>query len=146
MWLLHLGSRTVFTYFCTLRLATSPTMFPSTKSISYSRMWKASRSSTVGISFTRTAWNWLALSPSILLMKKLNNFDVSSSSRWVPCKWRTSAQNRHKSSLYGCLLCSSDVRQLIVPFVNRGLGRSAFLHTIGTTLRRAANTVKFINL
>ena len=119
MWLLYLSIRTVFSYFCALRFASSPTMFPSTISISYRRMLRVSRSSTVVISFLCIPWIWLGLSPSILSMNKLNNFGVSSSSRWVPCKWRASAQKRHKLPLYGCLVFSSYVRQLILPFLNR---------------------------
>ena len=146
MWLLYLSSRTVFSYLCTLRLASSLTMFPSTISISYRRMLRVSRSSTVGISFMWTPRNWLGLSPSILLMNKLNNCEVSSSSRWVPCKWRASARKRQKLSLYACLVFSSYVRQLIVRCLNRGLGKNALLHPIGTSLSKAANTVKFVNL
>ena len=146
MWLLYLSSRTVFSYFCTLRLASSPTVFPSTISISYRRMLRVSRSSTKGILFMWTPWNWSALNPSILLMNKLNNFEVSSSSRWVPCKWRASARKRLKLSLYGCLVLSSNVRHLIEPLLKRGSGKTAFLHPIGTSLSKAANTVKFVSL
>ena len=42
-------------------------------------------------------------------------------------------------------LAPSDVRQLIVPFLKRGLGKTASLHSIGTSSRRAANTVKFVH-
>ena len=45
-----------------------------------------------------------------------------------------------------CLVFSSNVRQAIVPFLNRGSGKTAFLHPIGTSLSKAANTVKFVNL
>ena len=127
MWLLYLSSRTVFSYFCTLRLASYPTMFQSTKSLSYSRMLRVSRSLAIGKSFMWTHWKWLGLSPSILLMNKLENFEVSFSSRWVPCKWRASARKSHKLSLYGCLVFSSYVRQLIVPFLSRSSGKTAFL-------------------
>ena len=140
MWLLYLSSRTVLSYFCTLRRAGSPTMFPSTISISYSTMLKISWSSTVGISFIRTIWNWLGLSPSILLMNNLNNFEISPSSRWVPCKWRASPRKRHKLSLYRCLVFSSFVRQLIVWFLSRGSEKTAFLHPIKIFLTGAAIT------
>ena len=93
-----------------------------------------------------TPWNWLGLSPSILVMNKMNNFEVFSSSRWFPCMWRARARRRHKLLLYGCLVFSSYVRLLIVPFLNRGLGKTGFLHPIGTSLKKAANTVKFVNL
>ena len=146
MWLLYLRSCTVFLYFCTLRLASSPTMFPSTISISYSTMLRVRRSSTVGISFIWTPWNWLGLSPSILVMNKLNNCEVSSSSRWVPCKWKASARKRHKLSLYGCLVFSSNVSQLIVWFLSRSSGKTAFLHPIGTFFRGTAKTIKFFKL
>ena len=146
MWLLYLSSRTVLSYFCTLRLSSSPTMFPSTKSKSYRRMLRVSRSSTVGISFMWTAWNWLELNPSIKLMNKLNVFEVCSSSLWVPCKWREGARKRHKLSLYGCLVFSSYVRQLIVPFLNKGSCKTAFLHPIGMSLSKAAKTTEFVNL
>ena len=146
MWLLYLSSRTVFWYFCALCFASSPIIFPSTKSISYSTMLRVSRSSTVGISFMWTPWIWLGFSPSVLLMNKLNIFEVFSSSRWFPCMWRARARKRHRLLLYGCLVFSSKVRQLIVPFLNRGSGKTVSLHPIGTSLRRAANTVKFVNL
>ena len=64
----------------------------------------------------------------------------------MPCKWRASARKRHKLSLYGCLVLSSNVRQLTVPFLNRSLGKTALLHPIGTSFSKAANTVKFVNL
>ena len=146
MWILYLISRAVFSYFCTLRLASSPTMFPSTISISYRRMLRVSRSSTIGISFMWTPWKWSALNRSILLMNKLNNFEVFSSSYWCPCMWRASARKRHKLSLYGCLMFCSNVRQLIVWFLSRGSDKTAFLHPIGTSLSKAANTVKFVIL
>ena len=107
---------------------------------------RVSRSSTIGISFMWTPWIWLVLSPSILLMNKLNPFVVSSSSRWVPCKWRASAEKRHKLLLYDCLVFSSYLRQLIVWFLSRGSGKTAFLHPIRTCLSKAANTVKFVYL
>ena len=146
MWLLYLSSCTVFSHFCTICLASSPTIFPSIISISYRRMLRVSRSSTVGISLMWTSWNWLGLTPAIILMIKLNNFEVSPSSRSVPCKWRTRARKRHKLLLYGCLVFSSYVRQLILPFFNRGSVKTAFLDPIGTSLRRTANTVKFVSL
>ena len=136
----------MFSYFGTLCLASSPIMFPSTLLISYSRMFRVSRSSAIGVSFIWTRWNWSVLNPSILLMNKLNNFEVSSSSRWFPCKWRARARQRHKLSLYGFLACSSNVRQLIVPFFTRGSGKIAFLHPIGTSLSNAAHAGKFVNL
>ena len=146
LWLLYLSNRAVLSYFCTSRLANSPLMFPSTKSISYRRMLRVSRSSTIGISFMWTLWIWLVLSPPILLMNNLNHSVVSSSSRWVPCKWRASAQKRHKLLLYDCLVFSSYLGQLIVWFLSRGSGKTAFLHPIRTSLSKAANTVKFVNL
>ena len=146
MWLLYLSSRTVFSYFCTLRLASSPTMFPSTISISYRIMLKVSKSSTIRQSFMWTPWNWSALNLSILLMNKLNNFEVSSPSRWVPCKWGASARKRRKLSLYGFLVLFSNVRQLIVWFLSRGLCKTAFFQPIGTSSSKAANAVKFVNL
>ena len=146
MLLLFLSSRTVFSFFCTLPLASSPTMLPSTKSTSYRRLLRDSRSSWVRITFFWTPWNWLGHSPTNLLMKTLCNFDVSSSSRWVPCKWRTSARKRHKLSLYGCLVLSSYVKQLIVPFPSRSSDKTASLHPIGTSLRKRANTINFVNL
>ena len=146
MWLLYLSSRTVFSYFCALRLASSPAIFPSTKSTSCSRMLRVSRSSTVGISFMLTPWNCLGLSATFLLMKKNKNFEVSSSSRRVPCKWRGNARKRHKLLLFGCLVFSSNFRQLIVPYFNRGSGKTASLYPISTSLSKAAETVKFVNL
>ena len=146
MWLLFLSSRTVFSYFCTLRLASSPTTFPSTISISHKIMLRVSRSSTVGILFMWTPWNRSGLSPSFLLMNKSNSSEVSSSSRWVPCKWRARAQKRHRLPLYGCFVSSSNVWQLIVPILNGGSGKIAFLHPRGTSLSKAPNTVKFVNL
>ena len=146
MWLLYLSSRTLFSYFFTVRLVSSPTMFSSTISISYNRMLRVSRSSTVGISFKWTPWNWLVFSPSILLMNKLNNFEVYSCSLSFPCMWWARARKRQRLSLYGCLVFSSNVRRLIVWFLSRDSGKTASLHPIGTSLRRAANTVKLVNL
>ena len=79
-------------------------------------------------------------------MHKLHIFEVSSSSRWFPCKWRTRARKRHRLSLYGCLVFSSNVRHLIVQFFKSGSGKIASFYLIGTPLRRAVNTVKFVNL
>ena len=62
----------------------------------------------------------------------------------MSCKWRGSARKRLQLSLYGCLVFSSYVRQLIVPFLNRGSGKTPFLLPIGTSLRRAADTVNFV--
>ena len=121
-------------------------MLPSTVFISYRRKLRVSRSSAVGISFIWTPWNWSALNPSVLLMNKLNIFEVFSSSRWFLCKWRARARTKHRLSLYGCLVFSSNVRQLIVQFFKSGLGKTAFFHPIGTSLSKAANTVKFVNL
>ena len=146
MWLLYLSSCTVFLYFCTLRLSSSPIILPSTLSISYSTMLRISRSSTAGISFIWTPWNWLRLSPSILLMNKLNKFEVSSSSRWFPCKWRARARKRHRLSFYGCFVFSSNVRQLIVWFLSICLGKTESLHPIGTSLSKVTKTVKYVNL
>ena len=109
-------------------------------------MFRCRRSSTTGISFIWTPWNWGGVSPSIFLMNKLKVFDVSSSSFWFPSKWRARARKRHKLSVYGCLVFSPKVRQLTVCFSNRGYCRTASLHPIGTSLRKAANTVKFVNL
>ena len=92
-----------------------------------------------------TPLNWLGLSQPVLLMNKLNNFEVFSSSRSFPCHWRARTRKRHRLLLYGCLLFSLNVRQLIVPFLNGSLGKTAFLHPKGTSLRRAAKTVKFVN-
>ena len=146
MRLLYLSSCIVFSYFCTLRLASSQIMLPSTISISYSRMLRVSRSSTKRISFIWTPWNSSALNPSILLMNKLNNFEVFSSSRWFPCRWRAKPRKRHRSSLYGCLVFSSNVRQLIVWLLSRGSGKTGSLHPIGTSLSKAADRIKFVNL
>ena len=146
MWLLYLSSCAVFSYFCTLRLTCSPIMIPSTKSISYSTLFRGGRSYTKRISFIWTPWTWSALNSSSLLMNKLNITEVSSSNRWVSCKWRASERKRHKLLLDSCLVFSSYVRQLIVWFFSRGSNKTAFLHPIGTCLRRAANTVKFVNL
>ena len=146
MWLLYLSSRTVISYFCTLCLASSPIRLPSTISISYSRMLRVNRSSTKRISFIWTPWNWSALNPSILLMNQFYIFEVSFSKRWFLCRWRARARKRHRLSLYGCLVFYSTVRQLIVWFLSRGLEKTASLHPIGTSLSKAANTVKFVNL
>ena len=78
------------------------------------------------------------------MTKKLNNFEVFSSSRWFPCKWRTRAQKRHRLSLYGYLVFFSYVRQLIVWFLSRGSCKTSFLHPIGTSFSKAANTVQFV--
>ena len=55
-------------------------------------------------------------------------------------------KKRRRLSLYGCLLFSSYVRQLIVQFFIRGLGKTASLQPIGTSLCKAANAVKFVSL
>ena len=146
MWLLYLSSRAVFSYFCTLCLASSPTMFASTKSISYSRMLRISRSSTVWLLFIWTPWDGLGLSPSTLLMMKFNILEVSSSSCRVPCKLRASTRKRHKLSVYRCLVSSSFARQLFVSILNRGSGKTASLQPTGTSLSNAAKTVKFVIL
>ena len=146
MWLLHLSSCTVLSYFCTLRLASSPTRLLSTISISYSRKLRVSRYSIVGKLFMWTPCKWLGLSLSILLMNKLNNFEVFSSSQWFPCKGRAGARRRHRLSFYGCLVFSSNVRQLIVWFLGRGSGKTAFLHPIFTSLSKKAETIRFVNL
>ena len=146
MWLLCLNSRTVFLYLCRLRLASSPTMFLFTISISYRTMLRVSRSSTVGISFMWTPLNWSGLNPSNFLMNKLNTFEVSSCSRWFLCMRRARARKRHSLTLYGCPIFSSNVRQLIFWFLSRGSGKIAFLHPVGTFLSKEASTVRFVNL
>ena len=146
MWLLDLSSRTVFSYFCKLLLASSPIMLPSTISIPYSRMLRISRPSARGISFMWTPWNRSVLNPSVLFMNKMTKFEVSSSSRWFPCKWRARAQKRHRLLLYGCLMFSSNVRQFVVQFIKSGSGKTASLHFIGMFLSEAANSVEFVKL
>ena len=89
-----------------------------------------------------TSSNWLGHSQSFLLMKKLNIFEVSSSSPWFPCKWRARARRRQRLLLYGRLLFSSISRQLMVPFLKTGSGKTASLHRIGTSSIEAAFSVK----
>ena len=146
MWLLYLSSRTIFSSFFTLRLASSPKMLLCTISISYSRRLKVSRSSTKGIWFLWTRWNWSVLSPCFLLMNKLKILDVFSDSWWFLCKWRATARIRHRLLIYGCLVFSSNVKLLIVWHLGRGSCNTASLHPIGTTLSKSANTVKIVNL
>ena len=88
MCFLYLSSRTVFSNFCTLRLASSLILFQSAIPISYRTMLRVSRSSTKGILFIWTPWNWSALNPSILLMNIMNRLEVSSPSCWFLFKWR----------------------------------------------------------
>ena len=144
--MLYLNSPRVLLYFCILRQASSLIMLPSTISISYSTILRVSRSSTKTISFKWTPWNWSPLNSSTLLMNNLKNLEISSSSRWFPCMRRTGAQERHMFLLYGCLMFSSNVKQLIVWLLSRGLVKTAFLHPIGTSLSKAGNTVKFVKL
>ena len=59
---------------------------------------------------------------------------------------RVEMKSGHKLSLYGCLVLSSNVRELAVSFFSRGLGKTAFLQPIGMSLSEAANTVKFVSL
>ena len=66
----------VLSYFRTRHLASSPMIFSSTISISCSTKMTVRRYSTNGFSFMWTPWNWLAPSPSILLMNKLNVCEV----------------------------------------------------------------------
>ena len=146
MWLLSLSSRTVFSCFCTLRLASSPRMFPSLISISYSRMLRVSRSSTIEICFMWIPRNWSALNPSIHWWVSWLGLKFLLPVVECHSKGRLSARKRHKLSLNGCLVFSSYVRQLIVWFLSRRSGKTAFLHPIGTSLSTAANTVKFVNL
>ena len=53
---------------------------------------------------------------------------------------------KRKFSLYARLVFSLKVRQLIVWFFNRGLGKTWTWQPIGTSLRKVADTVKFVNL
>ena len=62
------------------------------------------------------------------------------------CKWKAIARKRHKWSLNGFVVFCSYLRQMTVPFFNRGSSKTAFLHPKRTSLRRTANTVKFVNL
>ena len=94
-----------YVVFLILRLASSPIVLPSAISISYSTMLRVSRSSTKGISFIWTRWNWSALNPSIFLTNKLNNFEVCSSSHWFPCMWRTKPK-RETVCRYMVVSCS----------------------------------------
>ena len=92
IWLLYLNSSTVLSYFCRLRLASSQIMFPSTKSMSYSRILSVSRISAVGIeavglSAVHVDSLELIGTVSILFIyQELKILDVSSSSRWFPCQ------------------------------------------------------------
>ena len=117
-----------------------------TKLISLRKIFSNSRSSSIVMSVIWTPWDRLRLSRSILLINKLKILDVSSSGRWFPCKWRARARKRHKLSLDGCLVFSSYVRQLTVWFSSRGLGKTASLQPIGSSLSKAAYTVKLVNL
>ena len=79
-------------------------------------------------------------------MNKCKFFDVSPSSFWLPCKWRITARKRLKLSIYGCFVFSSNVRQCTVWFFSRGLGKTPTLQPIVTSLSKASNFVKFVNL
>ena len=62
-------------------------------------------------------------------------------------KWRAVAQNNGTSwRLYGCLVFSSNVRELIVQFSQKSLTEAAFLQLLEETSSAAASTVKFFQL
>ena len=97
------------------------------------------------MSFIWTPWHWLK-TEFIHATQKQNTFlDASSSSRSLSCKRRPRARKRHRLPLYGCLVFSSNVRQLFVQFFNSGLVMAAFLQPLGTSSSKAAKTVKFVN-
>ena len=82
--------------------------------------------------------------PSIL--SKMLNFEVSSSNRWFPCKWRAKARKRQKLFLYGCFVLRSYLKQLFVWFLCRNSHKTASLQPIGSSLSKEKNTIRFISL
>ena len=98
------------------------------------------------MSFIGTPWNWLRLSPSIQLMNNLKILDVSSASFWCPCKWRSGARKRHNLSLYGYLVFASMWDSWLCSFLKVFCGKTMSRQPIGTSLSKAAKTVKIVSL
>ena len=96
-----------FSYFLILRRASSPTIAPSIRSMSYLKILILAISSTDGISSMQSPWNFEGSGLVLLKRKRLNDFDVSFSSLSFPCKWRASALKRQRLSLYGFLVFCS---------------------------------------
>ena len=101
MVLLYLSNCAVDSYFCTLRLASSPIMFSNTFSKSYSKILRVTRSSTSGRLFMGFLWNWLGLSPSFLLTSKLKNVHVFSTLTSV----QTECKSTKKTQVVNIWLC-----------------------------------------
>ena len=90
-----------------LRRASSPTVAPSIRSMSYMKRLIPTISSTDRISSMQTPRNFEGSGFVLLIRKRLNKFDVSSPSLSFPCKWRASAPKRQRLSLYGFLVFCS---------------------------------------
>ena len=90
-----------------LRRPSSPIIGPSIRSISFMKILIPTVSSTDGISTMQTPWNFEGSMCVLLMRKRLNNFDVSSSSLSFPCKWSASALKRQRLSLYSFLVFCS---------------------------------------
>ena len=90
-----------------------------------------------------TVWDWVC---PFFLMNKLKNFEVSTPRRWVLRKWRARAWWRHMLSLYRCPVFSSNVRHLIVPFLNWRSSKTASSQAISRSLSKAAKSGNFVKL
>ena len=64
----------------------------------------------------------------------------------ISVQMESKSTKRHRLYLSGCIVFSSNVRHVIVPFLSRGSVKIASLHPIDMSLSKAANTVKFLHL
>ena len=138
----NLSSCTVFLYFCILGLGSSGIMFLSTKSMSFRKMLSDSRSSTSGIHMDSLE---LIGADANCLWINFKKIDVSPSNFWFSCNLRASARKClgccYTAALYIFQTTGGRLRSLF----NWDLGKTASLHTRGTSLSVAANFVKFLN-
>ena len=131
-----------FACLCTLRLASSALMFPSTIFISKRKIFIFRSSSTVGMGTPR---NSLRTRPHNIFSNKVIILDDSFSSFQFPRKGWARARKRHNLSLYRSVVVFSEARQLIVQFLDRSLWKTTSLRPMGTFLSKTWSTAKFVN-
>ena len=84
--------------------------------------------------------------PPVFLMNRLNNLEVSSWSLSVPPTCNARALRRHKLSVYGFWLFSSNLKNFTEGVFNSGSGNTVSLQTNEISLSNAAKIVTFISL
>ena len=100
-------------------------------------------SSTIGRLSIETPQNCFGSQPDFS-WKAFKTMEVDVSRLVVPCKWTARARNKHKLSLYGCLVFWSKIKQITWLFLSRGSGITESGHPMGMFLSKAAKMVTFV--